>query len=80
MGLFLVIKTQQRRMTYFAVIAAQMLNAQLDARPDPLRCRPFLHGLGRRTGVFLDTPASRPAGSYHSSLEGRSVKGGMYGS
>lgn len=38
-----------------AVVAAQMLDAQLEARCDPLRRWPLLHGLGRRPGVFLDT-------------------------
>lgn len=37
------------------VIAAQMLDAQLDSRRYPLRRRPLLHGLGPRPGVFLDT-------------------------
>lgn len=41
-------------MAYVAVVAAQMLDAQLDAGRDPLRRRPLLHGLGRRAGVLLD--------------------------
>lgn len=45
----------------WGVIAAQMLDAQLDARPDPLRRRQLLHGLWGRPGMVLDAlPQSFP--------------------
>ncbi|WP_419695561.1 hypothetical protein ACN2CC_03310 [Mesorhizobium muleiense] len=48
-------------MAYVAVLATEMLDAQLHPRPDPLRRQSLIHGFRRRSGVFLDAlPQSLP--------------------